>query len=800
MTTKKLLSDGKTTTADSTKQTKAKSPSNSKKTDGGSMAKKQTNLKSPSDSKQITMQSAKSPSTSKIAEDSKASKQSKAIAGEKKPPEIPREPLPMTKYPKGAFFCLGNEVAERFSFYGLKAILVIYLITIYKMKDHEATFCYHLFVSIAYFTPLVGSCLADGALGVFRVIIIISTIYCLGHVLLMVGTMPQLNEKDVKYFDLAGLCVIAFGIGGIKPCVSVFTADQFPLTMTIERRRFGSFFYCSVTLAALIAEFLIPGISHTKCFDKDTCYPVSFGFLAAFVFIAFVIFLCGTKFYSRPKYKDTRMCQVVSCVCYALSKNYCCCRKNWLEVATEKYGAQLVTDVKSLCHIFLLFIPSIFFWALFDQQGSTWVTQASNMDGHFFGFFNMYPDQISLLNPLFMLILVPLFVYIIYPIVWKYDCLVRPLRRMGYGCFLATLSFVAAGIIQFLLINPTLVQQPQAGYYRYAIINFRQCNLSVSFADEQVKNTTVLTNNSVFGDFPQIAEFQEETPLANWTTAPNVTKGYGQVFIFFSGDFLYLEINFKLIKTPNGQSIVHVAFHPDLAEYNITVFFLQSSDKEDSALSVTSNATEPIKITPSILSSAQYDVYLKKCSADHICTKTTLLNKIKLLNGGVYCLAIENEENFQFFTLIYANNVTMAWMIPQYFLITVGEIMFAMSGSEFSGGQAARSMRTTVQACWLTTKGFGNVIAMLVSGTPLIENAAYEYFFYAVLMFFFLLVFIYYAYDYEYIDRQAMELERQKQDEEKTKKATIDFISKLESKKVESKPKQPKQVFTNFIE
>lgn len=726
----------------------------------------------------------------------------------KKPSTSPTsEPKPLSQYPKGAFFCLGNEVAERFSYYSLKAIFVVYLMTVHKLEDYQAAFYYHMFVAVAYFSPLVGSFMADGALGVFRVIIIINTLYCMGQVILVVGAMLHVSDKQAVYVELVGFFVIAFGIGGIKPCISAFNSDQFPLTMTTERRRFGSIFYCSVTLTALIAEFVAPLLSRVNCFNQDTCYPLAFGVPGSFVFIAFFIFLCGIKYYRRPDYKDTTLCQVINCVCYAIGKNCCKCpRMDCLDVANKKYGEQLVNDVKSLLHIFLLFIPSIFFWALFDQQGSTWVQQASNMDGHFFGRFHLFPDQTELLNPLFMLILIPLFVYIIYPIVWKYDCLVRPLRRMGYGCFLATLSFVTAGLIQFYMINPTLVQLPIAHHYRYAIINFRECDISITGKSSYTSYSmhfSVPSDSYEIGDYLRMINFQEvcsnsSTLLKPWDEtwiAPNITKGFGQVLIFFGDTPLFTTIKFKLEKTPKGRSIIHVAFHPDLANYNITVRFFQY-EKEDRSLSVTSNTTKAeVEIIPWVFSSSWYNVILENCSNNE-CSKTTLLEDILLQNGGVYCLAIENENKFRFVVLITANTVSMAWMIPQYFLLTVGEIMFAMSGSELATGQAARSMRSSLHACWLTTKGLGNVVTMLISGTDIIENDAYEYFFYAGLMLFFLFVFMHFASNYTYIERQKIQLVRQGFEETKKVLVMTDFIEKLELKIADRK----KQVFTDFIE
>lgn len=123
---------------------------------------------------------------------------------------------------------------------------------------------------------------------------------------------------------------------------------------------------------------------------------------------------------------------------------------HWLDYARPKYDEHLIAGVKSMLAIIVLYIPIVFFWALYDQQvgkavltlfmtlshgfspkilhsfgfsfhfhgfspqGSTWVLQARRMDGRI-GWFTLLPDQVNTLNPLLVLILVPLFEAWLYP-------------------------------------------------------------------------------------------------------------------------------------------------------------------------------------------------------------------------------------------------------------------------------------------------------------------------------------------------------------------------------------------------
>ncbi|HYQ71075.1 MAG TPA: MFS transporter, partial [Gammaproteobacteria bacterium] len=129
-------------------------------------------------------------------------------------------PLARPGMPSGIPYIVANEAAERFSYYGMRAILVVFM-TQYLvgsggapdlMSEDEAKGWFHLFASAVYFTPLLGALLADGLLGKYRTIILLSLVYCAGHF--------SLALDDTRAGLAIGLGLIALGAGGIKPCVS----------------------------------------------------------------------------------------------------------------------------------------------------------------------------------------------------------------------------------------------------------------------------------------------------------------------------------------------------------------------------------------------------------------------------------------------------------------------------------------------------------------------------------------------------------------------------------------------------
>src|SRR5215468_1242219 len=101
-------------------------------------------------------------------------------------------PLKTDKMPPGVPYIVGNEAAERFSYYGMNSILVIfmttYMLSAQGQPDYlsgpQADAWYHTFVSCVYFLPILGAVLGDAILGKYRTILILSIVYCFGHLTL----------------------------------------------------------------------------------------------------------------------------------------------------------------------------------------------------------------------------------------------------------------------------------------------------------------------------------------------------------------------------------------------------------------------------------------------------------------------------------------------------------------------------------------------------------------------------------------------------------------------------------------
>lgn len=139
------------------------------------------------------------------------------------------------KYPKIVFLIILNEFCERFSYYGLRTILFIYLTTFIKLGKDTSTAIYHAFTMLCYFTPLLGAILADGYIGLYRTILYVSCLYCVGEVILTLTSMAPLGAPNIVG-PIIALIIIGFGTGGLYP-FSFYSYFPFTILFTSERKR-----------------------------------------------------------------------------------------------------------------------------------------------------------------------------------------------------------------------------------------------------------------------------------------------------------------------------------------------------------------------------------------------------------------------------------------------------------------------------------------------------------------------------------------------------------------------------------
>jgi POT family proton-dependent oligopeptide transporter len=397
------------------------------------------------------------------------------------PAGVAVQPDPKTPIPRQIPFIIGNEGCERFSFYGMRNILTVFLVSSLLQYLPEADRAgaakdvFHTFVIGVYFFPLLGGWISDRFWGKYHTIFWLSLVYCAGQFCLALFV-------DNRLGFYAGLCLIALGSGGIKPCVSAFVGDQFDQTNKHRAKVVFDAFYWIINFGSFFASLLMP------IFLRSLGPAIAFGVPGVLMFISTVILWAGRKRYVMvpPAPPDPhsflQVCRTaigsgtpgklfaaagaaVAIAAFVLlpgSENFvkAACLALVAVIALGGIGVRLqlegarghhpdeaVEGVRGVLRVLVLFALVTPFWSLFDQKASTWVLQADAMTKpHWF-----QSSQMQALNPLLVMLLIPLNNLVVYPAMRRFGIEPTALRRMTAGIAFSGVAWVIVGGMQLVL-------------------------------------------------------------------------------------------------------------------------------------------------------------------------------------------------------------------------------------------------------------------------------------------------------------------------------------------------------------
>jgi len=748
-----------------------------------------------------------------------------------------------TPYPYYVFFILGNEFCERYAYYGMRSILVIFLTYFLGYSKDTSTIIYHLYIALCYFFPLIGGVIADAWLGKFMTIFILSIVYFFGMVLMTMSAVPQLNgggtePGDInRTFALIALLVVAMGTGGIKPCVSALGGDQFKDTAAGRKQLSGFFslFYASINAGSLLSTFVSPILRETQCLGRSDCYAVAFMVPACLMFVAIIAFVLGKRWYIVKKSDGNVFTEFCGATWTGLrgkckSKEK---KEHFLDYAKGKYPNNRIRDFKYIYPLMVMYLPLPFFWSLFSMQGSRWTLTATQTNG-WCGSVKIRPDQMQIMNPIMILAFLPLFQYGVYPLIEKCGIRMTSLRRMSAGQVTTALAFVVSGFIQ-LTIDKELTPIPDYGNQNsFMVVNGYHEAKTITVTSEEYWNFNDQDgkpHESSF-DIDSTSASNWRTPTSSWirTDLPDNTKiSIGNEEYTLNGP----ESSDKNINIPAERITGDMCFKKDgkdicqpyessyeksgsmrvrfllLNPTDHFVLFKLFDPMEGSTGASVSLTKEMVveKYDTAINNSTEYDRGIYKVQAYLWKSRPAEVTKenpyYDTTTADLHCETdfvrrdAENDDfgdtdNFVFttgsiFSLMattdgaectvkYAqdakgNTLNIFAMLPQYIVITMGEVMNSVTGLEFSYTQAPKSMKSVVQSFWLLTTCVGNIIDIFLVEIKMHPTQAGEYFILAMIMLgassIFILLSIFY---YEYIPEDAFAKDEKEDIKDETEK------------------------------
>ncbi|KAK2541354.1 Slc15a1 [Columba guinea] len=625
-------------------------------------------------------------------------------------------------YPLSIFFIVINEFCERFSYYGMRAVLVLYFKYFLQWNDNLSTAIYHTFVALCYLTPILGALIADSWLGKFKTIIYLSIVYTIGQAVMSVSSINDLTDHNHDgspdsisvhiALSMIGLILIALGTGGIKPCVSAFGGDQFEDDQEKQRSRFFSIFYLSINAGSLLSTIITPILRAQECgiHSKQRCYPLAFGVPAALMAVSLIVFIIGSKMYKKVRPQGNIMIEVFKCIGFAIKNRFrhrskeFPKREHWLDWASEKYDT---------------------------------------------------------VNPILIIIMVPVVDAVIYPLIKKCKINFTPLRKITVGMLLASLAFVAAALVQ-VQIDKTLPVFPAAGQSQIKVINLGTDGATVQF-EPQLK-----TVNLTSMDYTDYMTFE-----TSQLQSLNVISGNNSTM--------------KPINLPGGQRHTIEIKNTEsgiVAEWlddNVT----SKPEEGNNLIRFINNLPYTINVTMGdtsfgtlmTLSASNYSLLAggrKENIMAIINSNTCSVTSNKFGFGSAYTIVINgctgNTLDVIYSEDIPPNTVHMAWQIPQYFLLTCAEVVFSVTGLEFSYSQAPSNMKAVLQAGWLLTVAVGNIIVLIVAGASKLSEPWAEYVLFAALLLAVSIIFAVMAYFYTYTDPNEVEAQLDEEEKKQGKK------------------------------
>ncbi|HET9640216.1 MAG TPA: oligopeptide:H+ symporter [Allosphingosinicella sp.] len=164
-------------------------------------------------------------------------------------------------HPKGLYMLFFAEMWERFSYYGMRAILIFYLTQHWLFNDGKSNLIYGAYTSLVYITPVLGGYLADRYLGQRRAVLFGGILLAAGHSLMAVEGVGGQNDPTINVFWMA-LAFIIVGSGFLKANISVMVGQLYKLT---DLRRDGAYtiFYMGINLGAAIGTILVAYLGQT---------------------------------------------------------------------------------------------------------------------------------------------------------------------------------------------------------------------------------------------------------------------------------------------------------------------------------------------------------------------------------------------------------------------------------------------------------------------------------------------------------------------------------------------------------
>jgi len=564
----------------------------------------------------------------------------------------------LSDHPVGFWFFFWGEFAERCCYYGMRAILLLYMIQILNFEDGQANRVISYFMAACYFLPLVGGYVADNYLGKYRTIVYFSVPYIIGQAILGI---EALHNETCLLFSLG---LLAMGTGVIKPNISTL------MGLTYDQKRPGrarlrsdafAMFYGAINIGAAISSFAVPAIRNHYGGDSRA-YAMAFLLPAALMIVAFIVFAAGKPFYAAERIQRVHLSPEE--------------RRQRLVVLGRLYGLFLVVAV---------------FWSIYDQSVSTWILFArDHMHLELFGL-RISPDQIQAINPVLIVVLLP-------PItmLWHF------LANVGLG-----LKPTGKMLIGFVLTLVTMVITAWAGFRGES---FAIAGAPAALAAAEQAAQLLPAGGEVGPGDPAQAALEAagdaaraavRTARAAWAAA--TSEGEAQSTAAAETSSAALTVEAAVPSTTKAVKAAQAAAKEspgrtskvDLAECSAAANRAKdaAAAAKKAADAASARNPEAARLHAAVAVLAAADAVGLVARAPAAARDTEVASEV-----------IRTEQ------AAAQARISVWWQLIPYLIITAAEICISVVGLELAFAAAPATMKSFVTACWLLAVFFGDLL------------------------------------------------------------------------------------------
>ncbi|WP_432201467.1 peptide MFS transporter [Erythrobacter sp. W53] len=288
-------------------------------------------------------------------------------------------------HPKGLFVLFFAEMWERFSYYGMRALLIFYLTKHWLYSDGESGVIYGAYTALVYIMPVVGGYLADHYLGQRKAVLFGAVLLTLGHFFMAFEGQPAFGHDNnpMLYVFWLALALIIVGSGFLKANISVIVGQLYPRT-DIRRDPAYTIFYMGINVGAAAGSLLCGYIGET--------YGWAYGFgLAGIGMLAgLIVFIWGTPLLLGRGEPPKPLAKSTEWTMYGAG--FAMVGISWLAIQYQDLVGYVLGGFGGVLVLYVLFtavvklpseerdrifaamfliLTSIVFWALFEQAGSS---------------------------------------------------------------------------------------------------------------------------------------------------------------------------------------------------------------------------------------------------------------------------------------------------------------------------------------------------------------------------------------------------------------------------------------------